>query len=143
MLSACRLAFLFSICIARRAKNDDRTFNLGTLGGLIGTGVGAAGGAPLGAATGGLAGAALSNALLNNPYIGGLFGGGTGAVVGGATGAGIRDFYAYPTCFIICIFSYWSRCRQFIGEWYTGIGDRRRRKGWQEWQEWRKGRKRR
>ena len=112
MLTACRLLFLLSVGFAKKAETDDRIFDLSTLGGLIGTGVGAAGGAPLGAATGGLTGgltgAALSNALLNNPYIGALFGGGTGAVVGGAggalTGAGMERRTIIARFCIICLY---------------------------------------
>ena len=134
MLTACRLLFLLSLGLAKKAEQDERTFNLNTLGGLIGTGVGAASGAPLGAATGaatgGLAGAALSNALLNNPYIGGLLGGGTGAVVGGAAGAATGAGRERQSLSGVCkhglsIFSCWKPGRQ----WYTRIGDRGRQGG--------------
>merc|ERR1711936_761592 len=63
MLTACRLLFLLSLGFAKKAEQDERTFNLNTLGGLIGTGVGAASGAPLGAATGAAVGNLAGNGI--------------------------------------------------------------------------------
>ena len=90
MLTACRLAFLLSVCLAA-TENDDRTIDgLGTIIGLpVGAGVGGAGGAAGGALTGLIGGAALGNALLNNPILGGLLGVGPGTLLGGIGGTGV------------------------------------------------------
>ena len=137
MLTACRLAFILTVCLARKAENDDRTIpGLGTIIGLpVGAGVGAAGGAATGLLTGGLTGAALSNAVLNNPFIGGILGGVTGTGLGGlaglGTGAGIERQD------LSNIIHHILSCRNGYRQWHRGNcgfsfrrRKRRKSKGW-------------